>query len=84
LLRRSAPHFAPFACQWLPRRDNEEGRLPPEPPFAPWPCRPRQAGLAAAFFRRRENAATAPAPKRITIDGSGTLVPELEPWLEVE
>jgi len=45
---------------------------------------PRQAGRAAAFFRRRENAATAPAPNRITIDGSGTLVPELEPWLEVE
>jgi hypothetical protein len=74
--RRISRRLLGIACR---TRDNEEGRLPPEPPLAPWPCRPRQAGLAAAFFRRRENAATAPAPNRITIDGSGTLVPELEP-----
>ena len=41
---------------------------------------PRQARRAVAFFRRRENAATAPAPNRTTIEGSGTLVPELEPY----
>jgi hypothetical protein len=27
--------------------------------------------------RRRENTAAAPAPNRITIDGSGTSVPEV-------
>jgi hypothetical protein len=30
-------------------------------------------------LRRRENAAAAPAPNSSTIDGSGTLVPELDP-----
>ena len=43
------------------------------------PGRPGQAGRAAVFFRRRENAAIAPAPNSSTIDGSGTWVPELDP-----
>jgi hypothetical protein len=32
-------------------------------------------------LRRRENTAAAPAPNSTIIDGSGTSVPELEPWL---
>jgi hypothetical protein len=35
-------------------------------------------------LRRRENAATAPAPNSTIIDGSGTLVPELEPDVVLE
>ena len=35
-------------------------------------------------MRRRENAATAPAPNSTIIDGSGTLVPEVEPVVDVE
>lgn len=38
----------------------------------------RQAAWAA-FLRRRENTAAAPAPNSRTIDGSGTWVPEVEP-----
>jgi hypothetical protein len=30
-------------------------------------------------LRRREKAAAAPAPNSSTIDGSGTLVPDVEP-----
>src|SRR5688572_8558509 len=77
VLSHLARHFTPFLCH-CPSNACEEGRLPPEPPFTPCPASPRQAGRAAAFFRRRENAARAPAPNRITIEGSGTWVPEVE------
>jgi len=83
VLRRSALQIAPIVWQSMSRLTNEEGRLPPEPPLAPDPDWPRQAARAAAFFRRRENAAAAPAPNSTIIDGSGTLVPELEPEVVV-
>jgi hypothetical protein len=43
-----------------------------------------QAGRVTDFLRRRENAAIAPAPNSTTIEGSGTLVPEVEPVVVVE
>ena len=54
---------------------------PPLPPGLRWRC---QALRVSAFLRRREKAAIAPAPNSTTIDGSGTLVPEVEPWPEVD
>ena len=76
--------MAPFAMHWPPNA-CEKGRLPPEPPFAPLTrCAWCQALRGAAFLRRRENAAIAPAPNSTTIDGSGTLVPEVEPEVVVE
>jgi hypothetical protein len=57
-----------------------EGRiLPRTRPSVRDQIRPLQSRRSPAFLRRRENAATAPAPNSTIIDGSGTWVPELEP-----
>jgi len=55
----------------------------PSPPGLRWRC---QALRVSAFLRRREKAAIAPAPNSTTIDGSGTLVPEVDelPLVELE